>query len=55
MFYYPKKFGSGEVWRWMVEALGERLRLNCRVETLDVSSCTINGEIEADTLVNTAP
>lgn len=55
VFYYPRKFGYGEVWRRMGEALGERLRLNYRVETLDVSSRTINDEIEAETIVNTAP
>lgn len=55
VFYYPKKFGYGEVWRRMGEALGGRLKLNYLVEALDVASRTINGEIEADMIVNTAP
>lgn len=55
VFYYPKKFGYGEVWRRMGEALGERLELGFQVKTLDVASRRVNGEIEADVIVNTAP
>ena len=55
IFYYPKKFGYGEVWRRMGEALGDRLRLGYAVTSLDVANRRINAEIEAETVVNTAP
>jgi len=55
VFYYPKAAGIGEVWRRMAEALGPRLVAGTEVRTLDVASRTLNGEIEADVVVNTAP
>lgn len=54
-FFYPKKHGYGEVWRRMGEALGSRLILGEPARTLDVASRIVNGEIEADVIVNTAP
>ena len=39
----------------MGEALGPRLILNCPVVSLDVANRRINGEFEADVIVNTAP
>lgn len=54
-FYYPKKFGYGEVWRRMGEALGDRLVLGTPAETLDLGTRTVNGDVEADVIVNTAP
>lgn len=54
-FYYPKNFGYGEVWRRMGAVLGNRLICNYCAETLNVCERTINGEIEADCIVNTAP
>ena len=55
VFYYPKAAGIGEVWRRMAEALGPRLVTGTEVRTLDISSRTLNGKIEADVVVNTAP
>jgi len=55
VFYYPKNFGYGEVWRRMGEALGDRLILGSPIERLDVQGRTINGRIAADMVVNTAP
>ena len=54
-FYYPKRYGYGEVWRRMGESLGEHLLAGCPAETLDVATRTINGEISADIIVNTSP
>lgn len=54
-FYYPKKYGYGEVWRRMGEALGEHLLTGCPAGTLDVATRTINGEISADIIINTSP
>ena len=54
-FLYPKRYGYGEVWRRMGDALGERLVCGCPAKTLDVASRKINDDIEADVVVNTAP
>lgn len=54
-FYYPKKFGYGEVWRRMGEALGGRLLLNMPAKTLDVGIRVVNSDIEAEAIVNTSP
>ena len=55
VFFYPKAFGIGEAWRRMAEALDGRLLLGEPARTLDVASRTVNGTIEADVVVNTAP
>ena len=55
IFYYPKKFGYGEVWRRMGEALGGRLLLNMPAKALDVVNHVINSDIEAEVIVNTSP
>lgn len=55
IFYYPKKYGYGEVWRRMGEALGDRLLLGCPVRTLDAATRAINSDIKADIIVNTSP
>ncbi|MCQ2262526.1 MAG: NAD(P)-binding protein [Bacteroidales bacterium] len=54
-FYYPKKFGYGEVWRRMGEAIGDRLLLDTPARSLDVGNRFINSDIEADAIVNTSP
>ena len=54
-FLYPKQYGYGEVWRRMGEALGERLMTNCPVESIDLSTHTVNGCWRADVIVNTVP
>ena len=54
-FYYPKKFGYGEVWDRMGKALGEKLRLSEPVRTLDIKRRTVNNEVSADFIINTIP
>ena len=54
-FYYPKHYGYGEVWRRMGYELGERLRLNCPVTSIDTDYRVINRSIKADMIVNTIP
>ncbi len=54
-FYYPKRYGYGEVWRRMGTELGERLRLNTPVKHIDVKERIVNKAIKADTIVNTIP
>ncbi len=54
-FLYPKKFGYGEVWRRMGEALGDSLVSNCPVEHIDLASRTVNGRWQAQTIISTIP
>ena len=54
-FLYPKKFGYGEVWRRMGEALGDSLVTNCPVENIDLATRTVNGRWQAETIVSTIP
>lgn len=54
-FLYPKKFGYGEVWRRMGEALGNSLVTNCAVERVDLSARTVNGRWQAETIISTIP
>lgn len=55
IFLYPKSFGYGEVWRRMGEALGDSLKLDTAVESIDLEARIVNGEWSADTIVNTIP
>jgi hypothetical protein len=54
-FLYPKKHGYGEVWKRMGAALGDRLRLNTQVQSIDVPNRIVNGEFQADVIVNSIP
>jgi protoporphyrinogen oxidase len=54
-FLYPKKFGYGEVWRRMGEALGDSLVTNCSVEHIDLDTRTVNGRWQAQTIISTIP
>jgi len=54
-FLYPKQFGYGEIWRRMGLALGNSLITNCAVESVDLSTRTINGRWRAETIINTIP
>lgn len=58
-FLYPKRQGSGELWRRMGEALGPRLRTGAEAVSLDVTSRTAvfadGTAIRAETVVNTVP
>lgn len=54
-FLYPKKYGYGEVWRRMGEALGDSLVTNCSVERIDLATRTVNGRWQAETIISTIP
>lgn len=54
-FFYPKKYGYGEVWRRMGEALGDSLVTSCPVEHLDLKTRTVNGQWQAETIISTIP
>jgi len=54
-FLYPKNFGYGEVWRRMGVALGESLKTNFMIESIDLESKKINNFWEYETLISTIP
>lgn len=54
-FLYPKQYGYGEVWRRMGQALGNSLITNCPIESIDLSTRTVNGQWCAETIINTIP
>lgn len=54
-FYYPKKYGYGEVWRRMADALGGHIHYGEPVTSVDYGSRTVNGRYRADVIVITIP
>lgn len=58
-FYYPKKYGYGELWKRMGDELGDRLKTGCAVKALDCMSCEAILEdgsvISADDIIVTVP
>jgi protoporphyrinogen oxidase len=54
-FLYPKKFGYGELWRRMGEALGDSLVTGTGVEKIDLATRTVNGRWSAEAIVSTIP
>ena len=54
-FYYPKKYGYGEVFLRMADALGERISYNETVVSLDYDNRIVNGEYSADRIIVTIP
>lgn len=58
-FYYPKKFGYGELWRRMGESLKPNLLLNAQVEELDILNrtvkCSDGSTFQADYIISTIP
>ena len=55
VFLYPSKFGYGELWRRMGEALASSLVTGAQVRAIDLDTLTVNGEWQAKTIVNTIP
>ena len=58
-FYYPKKYGYGELWQRMGESLGDRLMLGAQVSIIDFDSriiiLTDGSRYCADTIISTIP
>lgn len=54
-FLYPKNHGYGEVWRRMGKDLGDCLVVDCPVETIDLTTLTVNGRWQAETIISTIP
>ncbi len=54
-FYYPKKYGYGELWKRMAESLGGCLKTGVAAEKLDIDKRSVNDEYKADVIINTVP
>ncbi len=54
-FYYPKKYGYGELWKRMAESLGDCLKTGVAAEKLDIDKRSVNDEYRADVIINTVP
>ena len=54
-FLYPKKYGYGEAFVRMADALGDRIRYNEKVTSIDYDNKIVNGSYKADRIVVTIP
>ncbi len=54
-FFYPKKYGYGEVWLRIAESLGDKLKTGVSAEKLDMENKSVNDEFKADIIINTIP
>lgn len=58
-FYYPKKYGYGELWLRMAEALGNSIEYNKQVKGIDFNTKTITTadgtKYQAETIITTIP
>lgn len=54
-FYYPKKYGYGELWLRMAERLGDKIKYNEPAKTIDFDKKCVNDKYEADVIINTSP
>ncbi len=54
-FYYPCKFGYGELWLRMAKKLGERIHYNEPVVSINYDERAINDKYEADCIITTIP
>jgi len=54
-FYYPKKYGYGEVFKRMGEALGDRLLTNTPITHIDPGTITVNRTYQTKHLITTIP
>ena len=54
-FYYPKEYGYGEAFIKMAEALGDRIKYNETVESIDYENRIVNDKYQADVIIITIP
>ena len=54
-FFYPKKYGYGELWLRIAESLGDRLKTGVAAGSLNIKEKTVNDEFKADIIINTVP
>lgn len=54
-FYYPKKYGYGEVWKRMAEKLGDKICYHVSANSIDFETKTVNGIYRAEKIITTIP
>lgn len=54
-FYYPKKYGYGELWMRMGESVSENIEYNTSAYKIDFENRKINDFYSADIIINTIP
>jgi protoporphyrinogen oxidase len=54
-FLYPLKYGYGEVWKRMATVLGNHIVYNFNINSIDISTKTINNQYSGDIIINTIP
>lgn len=54
-FFYPKKYGYGELWRRMADTVKDHIVYNIQVDRIDFESRTVNGKYRADKIISTIP
>ncbi len=54
-FYYPKKYGYGELWLRMAKTLGDKIQYQTKIEKIDFDQKIVNDTYHADYIINTAP
>lgn len=54
-FYYPKKYGYGEAFLRMAKALGDKIRYNEKVVSIDYDNRIVNDTYKADRIIVTIP
>ncbi len=54
-FFYPKKYGSGEVWLRMADKMADHIKYNVTVDKLDIQRHSINKEYVAEKIICTIP
>lgn len=58
-FYYPKKYGYGELWKRMADNLGDKILYNMPVDKIDFDSlCVVTKDgsaFKADVIITTIP
>ena len=54
-FFYPKKYGFGEVWNRMAERVKEHIEYNVLITELDCLERKVNNCYQADVIINTIP
>ena len=54
-FFYPKKYGYGEVWLRIAEKLSSNIIYNEKVISIDLDKKIVNDKYEADVIITTVP
>lgn len=54
-FYYPKKYGSGEVWKRLANRLKDKILYEIDIKEIDLKGHNVNKNFQADNIINTIP